>query len=313
MKVLVTGAAGFIGSHLCDKLIELGHEVLGVDNLTNGNIENIRHLILNDRFKFLKLDINKLNVRHLEGVTHVSHQAAIGSVPRSIESPELYHQSNTSGFFNVLNLAKQLGVKRFVYASSSSVYGSNTDMPKVEDKTGYALSPYAVTKQMNELYANIFTLNYQMECIGLRYFNVFGPRQKPEGQYAAVIPKFVSLLLDNQPVVINGDGSYARDFTYIENVVQANILALTTTNSECFGEAFNIGAGQETSITQLVEHITAELGTDSEVHHGPFRAGDIPKSVASIAKANKYLRYSPEVNVQQGLKRTIGHLKTKHK
>ena len=307
--VLVTGGAGFIGSHICDRLIQLNYRVKCIDNLSNGSRDNIQHLIEHDNFHFHCMDINDLTADTLQDVDMICHQAAIGSVPKSIAMPEEYHKSNVTGFFHLINLAKNANIKRFVYASSSSVYGDDTTLPKQESKTGNALSPYAATKQMNESYANVFAKCYGMETIGLRYFNVFGPRQNPYGDYAAVIPKFILNALTGKVSTINGDGSFARDFTYIENVVNANVLALHTTDDNCFGTAFNIGAGGNTTILDLF-HAIRMLSMQyvkmvDVVRHGPERKGDIPFSSADITKANKYLNYIPSIDIHEGLKNTI--------
>lgn len=312
MKVLVTGGAGFIGSHICHKLIDLGYEVACVDNLSTGKIENISDLLTLDKFKFYHEDVLELNEFH-EAITNVSmicHQAAMGSVPRSIAQPELYHHNNVNMFYHLLEIARIKNIKRFVYASSSSVYGDDKYLPKSEERLGNVLSPYAVTKRINELYAKTYYTCYGMETIGLRYFNVFGPNQNPYGDYAAVIPKFITILLSGQSPIINGDGSYGRDFTYIENAVQANILALTTDNVECFGEEFNIGAGGMTTIKQLYNSIKTITKSTGKAIYGPFRAGDIPMSIASVDKARRLLKYTPTVEISNGLKRTIEYFKS---
>ena len=305
MKVLVTGGAGFIGSHICDKLIELNHQVACVDNLSNGSMDNIKHLLSNSNFKFYELDINELSGSFFKDIDVVCHQAAIGSVPRSIAQPELYQKSNVNGFFNILNKCKERGIK-VIYASSSSVYGDDDTLPKIESSTGDALSPYAATKQINELQAGVFSTVYNMTTIGLRYFNVFGPRQNPNGDYAAVIPKFISLICNNERPVINGDGSYSRDFTYIDNVVAANILAI---ESDIETNVFNIGAGGNTSIKVLFSEIKQLLKSDIEAEYGPFRKGDIPHSFANIEKAKSLLNYNPSVNILQGLEKTVNYFK----
>lgn len=305
MKVLVTGGAGFIGSHICDKLIELNYQVVCVDNLSNGSMDNIKHLLSNSNFKFYELDINELSSAFFKDIDVVCHQAAVGSVPRSIAQPELYQKSNVNGFFNILDKCKERGIK-VIYASSSSVYGDDTTLPKIESNTGKALSPYAATKQINELQAGVFSSVYNMTTIGLRYFNVFGPRQNPNGDYAAVIPKFINLICNSEAPVINGDGSYSRDFTYIDNVVAANILAI---ESNIETNVFNIGAGGNTSINLLFDKIKKLLNSELNAVYGPFRKGDIPHSFANIEKAKSLLNYNPSVDILQGLEKTVNYFK----
>jgi len=306
MKILVTGGAGFIGSHICKELIAQNHEVVCIDNLSSGFESNITS-IKSDKFTFIKMDVNTVTPELLLkwNVNAICHQAAMGSVPKSILYPELYQYNNVNGFFTILNSAKAVGIKRIVYASSSSVYGSDTTLPKVESKTGFPLSPYAATKQINELQAKTYHTVYDMETIGLRYFNVFGPNQNPDGDYAAVIPKFIKLMMNGDAPTINGDGSFSRDFTYIDNVVSANIAALTTENVLCFGQAFNIGAGASTSILELFTLIKTKLNYNGTPIFGPFRKGDIANSVASIEKAKEELAYNPLINVESGLSNTI--------
>ena len=306
MKILVTGGAGFIGSHICKELIAQNHEVVCIDNLSSGFESNITS-IKSDKFTFIKMDVNTVTPELLLkwNVNAICHQAAMGSVPKSILYPELYQYNNVNGFFTILNSAKAVGIKRIVYASSSSVYGSDTTLPKVESKTGFPLSPYAATKQINELQAKTYYTVYDMETIGLRYFNVFGPNQNPDGDYAAVLPKFIKLMMNGDAPTINGDGSFSRDFTYIDNVVSANIAALTTENVLCFGQAFNIGAGASTSILELFTLIKTKLNYNGTPIFGPFRKGDIANSVASIEKAKEELAYNPLINVESGLTNTI--------
>lgn len=310
MKILVTGGAGFIGSHICSRLVELGYSVLCVDNLSSGKYDNIEHLIdysTSSKFGWLQMDINDIDSKLLKAfrVDAICHQAAMGSVPKSMTYPELYQQNNINGFFTVLNAAREAGIKRVVYASSSSVYGSDITLPKIEHSTGFALSPYAASKQINEVQANTYHIAYGMETIGLRYFNVFGPKQNPYGDYAAVIPKFIKMLMDSESPTINGDGSYSRDFTYIDNVVQANVLALTNDNIPEFGKAVNIGAGKRTSVLELFNLINDELNSNTIPAFGPFRKGDIPNSFADITLATQYLGYQPTVNIKEGLIKTI--------
>ena len=307
MRVLVTGGAGFIGSHICDELLKNGHYVLVIDNLSTGSMDNIKHNMENENFSFEHVDINNTQRCYIALKQHkidaICHQAAMGSVPRSIQSPEKTHENNVNGFFNILDIARRLEIKRFVYASSSSVYGSNKDLPKVESVTGSPLSPYAASKYIDELYANAFTNAYNMECIGLRYFNIFGPRQNPNGPYAAVIPKFIDSLKDIKSPEIYGDGTYSRDFTYVANAVHANILALTTENEKCFGQAFNIGAGARYTINELFSEIVNNLEIDDiRPTYLENRNGDVPHSMASIEKAKEFLNYSVQVDFHQGIK-----------
>ena len=308
MNILVTGGAGFIGSNIIEFLLkeENVKKIRILDNLVTGNKNNIEPF-LGNKVEFMYGDITDLEFcrKACNGMDRVCHQAALGSVPRSIENPLASHNSNVNGFLNILCAAKENDIKRIVYASSSSVYGDHADLPKVEEKTGNLLSPYAGTKGIDEIYAGIFTRCYGMECIGLRYFNIYGPRQDPNGAYAAVIPKFIELMKNNERPKINGDGSFSRDFTYVTNAVQANYLALTTENSECFGEAFNIGAGGRFSILEIFNIIKEELKVDMEPIFGENRAGDIPHSNADISKAKKMLGYDPKVLFDEGIIMTI--------
>jgi len=308
MNILITGGAGFIGSNIVEFLLDQDNvnKVRILDNLVTGNKNNVLPF-LNDKIEFMYGDITDLEIcrKACEGMHRVCHQAALGSVPRSIDNPLASHNSNVNGFLNILCAAKENNIKRIVYASSSSVYGDHPDLPKVEEKTGNLLSPYAGTKGIDEIYAGIFTRCYGMECIGLRYFNIYGPRQDPNGAYAAVIPKFIELMKIGKRPKINGDGNYSRDFTYVTNAVQANYLALTTENSECFGEAFNIGAGGRFSILEMFNIIKEELKVDMEPIFGENRAGDIPHSNADISKAKKMLGYDPKVLFDEGIIMTI--------
>ena len=319
MFILVTGGAGFIGSNITKHLLEQGHKVRVFDNLITGKHENISEFISNPNFEFMYGDITNLeSVRKaVDGIDTISHQAAIGSVPRSVQDPLTSHNANVNGFLNVLLACKEKGIKRIVYASSSSVYGDNNDLPKVENKIGNQLSPYAITKYIDELYGKVFSQLYGLECIGLRYFNVFGPKQDPNGVYAAVIPKFISNLQKGVISTINGDGSFSRDFTYVDNVVQANYLALFTTNSNSFGQVFNIGAGGRISILEMFEIIQKNLDstlkskTESELEFGPNRIGDIPHSNADISKAVETLGYYPNISFEEGIKKTINYYSKK--
>lgn len=315
MKVLVTGGAGFIGSNLCEALLRRGDEVVCLDNFATGHIENLLPLIeeFKDRFTLVVGDIRKLDDcrKAVAGVDYVLHEAALGSVPRSINDPITTNEVNISGFMNMLVAARDAGVKRFVYAASSSTYGDSKTLPKVEDKIGRPLSPYAVTKYVNELYADVFSKTYGIETIGFRYFNVFGRRQDPNGAYAAVIPLFVKKFMAHESPVINGDGEYSRDFTYIENVIQMNLLAIGTTNPEAVNQVYNTAFGERTTLNQLVGYLKEYLSEfdpairDVEVLHGPNRVGDIPHSLACIDKAKNLLGYNPQYSMQAGLKEAV--------
>lgn len=315
MKVLVTGGAGFIGSNLCEALLRRGDEVVCLDNFATGHIENLLPLIeeFKDRFTLVVGDIRKLDDcrKAVAGVDYVLHEAALGSVPRSINDPITTNEVNISGFMNMLVAARDAGVKRFVYAASSSTYGDSKTLPKVEDKIGRPLSPYAVTKYVNELYADVFSKTYGIETIGLRYFNVFGRRQDPNGAYAAVIPLFVKKFMAHESPVINGDGEYSRDFTYIENVIQMNLLAIGTTNPDAVNQVYNTAFGERTTLNQLVGYLKEYLSEfdpairDVEVLHGPNRVGDIPHSLACIDKAKNLLGYNPQYSMQAGLKEAV--------
>jgi len=310
MNILITGGAGFIGSHIVDYILNnTKHKVRVVDNLFSGNLNNITENIKNHptRLEFVYGDINNLETCKTvtKNIDLICHQAAVGSVPRSIVDPLTSHNTNVNGILNLLISAKENNIKRIVYASSSSVYGDEPTLPKIEHKTGTPMSPYAVTKVVQELYCNLFTKYYGMECIGLRYFNVFGPKQNPNGQYAAVIPKFIKLIKEGIPPTINGDGSYSRDFTYIDNVVDANIKALFTTNKKCNGEVFNIGAGGRTTILELFNILKKELNFKKEPILNPIRKGDIPHSNADIKKAIDLLEWNPKINIEEGLKLTL--------
>lgn len=312
-KILITGGAGFIGSNLCDYFIEKKNHIVCLDNFSTGKKENITHLLDNPLFSLIEGDIRDLQIcqKACEGVNYVLHQAALGSVPRSIKDPITTNNVNVDGFLNMLVAARDAKVKRFVYAASSSTYGDSEKLPKIEEQIGKPLSPYAVTKYVNELYAHIFTLNYGLECIGLRYFNVYGQRQDPNGAYAAVIPKFCIQLMNHQIPIINGDGTNSRDFTYINNVLQMNELALKTTNTKAIGGVFNTAVGERTDLNQLLHLLKTYLSEydlkikDIEVLHGPNRQGDIPHSLASIDKANRLLGYQPSHNLEKGLMEAV--------
>jgi len=312
-KILVTGGAGFIGSNLCEKLIGLGHQVVCLDNFATGKVENIEPLFSNPNFKLITGDIRNLDDcrKAVEGIDYVLHEAALGSVPRSINDPITTNEVNVSGFLNMLVAARDAKVKRFVYAASSSTYGDSEALPKMEEVIGRPLSPYAITKYVNELYADVFSRTYGMECIGLRYFNVFGRKQDPNGAYAAVIPLFVKQLMSHEPVMINGDGEYSRDFTYIDNVIQMNLLALATSNPQAINTVYNTAYGDRTTLNQLVGYLKEFLSeydsaiANVEIQHGPNRAGDIPHSLASIEKAKNKLGYQPKYNLRDGLKDAV--------
>ena len=312
MKVLVTGGCGFIGSNIVEHLLNNNVEFVRVlDNLSTGKIKNIQPFLDNEKYKdkieYMYGDIANLEAcrKAMANIDVICHQAALGSVPRSMIDPLSSHKSNVDGFFNILLAAKENNIKRVVYASSSSVYGDHPVLPKKEENTGNVLSPYAATKAIDEIYGGVFSLSYGMECIGLRYFNVFGPRQDPNGAYAAVIPKFIKIMGSGNKPTINGDGTYSRDFTYIENVVKANVLALTTTDSKCYGQVFNIGAGGRFTILDLVEAINSGLKTNIEAILGPNRPGDIPHSNADISKAQQILGYEAKVKFNDGIKNLL--------
>jgi UDP-N-acetylglucosamine/UDP-N-acetylgalactosamine 4-epimerase len=308
-KVVVTGGAGFIGSNLCEDLLRHNNHVVCLDNFSTGFPENILPLTEHPSFEMIEGDIRDLTTckTAVSGADIVLHQAALGSVPRSIHDPITTNSVNIDGFLNMLVAARDEGIKRFVYAASSSTYGDSAELPKVEENIGAPLSPYAVTKYANELYAKVFGLNYGMELIGLRYFNVFGRRQSPNGAYAAVIPKFVESFIRHESPIINGDGTYSRDFTYIDNVIQMNHLAGTTTNNAAIGEVFNTACGSQMDLNTLAFRLRELLGkhdakiNEIDVIHGPERKGDIAHSLASIEKAQKLLNYSPKFDVDSGL------------
>jgi UDP-N-acetylglucosamine/UDP-N-acetylgalactosamine 4-epimerase len=313
MNILITGAAGFIGSNLTEYFLNKGHYVIALDNFSTGFHDNIEHNLSNPNFSFFEGDIRNLKdcIKATNGVDFVLHQAALGSVPRSIQDPLTTNEVNISGFLNMLEASKKNKVKRFIYAASSSTYGDSENLPKIEEKIGNPLSPYAVTKYVNELYADIYSKTYKMEVIGLRYFNVFGRRQTPNGAYAAVIPKFIKKFLDGESPVINGDGSYSRDFTYIDNVLQMNFLAMNTTNSKAINQVYNTAVGDQITMNEMAEFIRGELSNfnksilDIPILYGPNRDGDIPHSMASIEKAKTLLNYSPSHSFKQGLKESI--------
>jgi UDP-N-acetylglucosamine 4-epimerase len=312
-KVLVTGGAGFIGSNLVESLLESGNQVACLDNFSTGKRDNLKDVMNNPGFRLIEGDIRNYNdcLSAVNGVEYVFHQAALGSVPRSIKDPISSTDVNIGGFVKILFASKEAGIRRFIYAASSSTYGDHPGLPKVEDRIGSPLSPYAITKYVDELFAANFARTYDIEVIGLRYFNVFGRRQDPEGAYAAVIPKFVKLLMEHQAPVINGDGTYSRDFTYVDNVIQANHLAALVSRKEAVNQVYNVAHGERTTLNRLYEIIRDMAGRyDSEILeinpvYGPERAGDIPHSQASIDKAKSLLGYAPELNVVEGLQKAV--------
>lgn len=314
-KILVTGGAGFIGSNLCEYLINEGFDVVCLDNFSTGHFRNIQHLIENhsDKFTLIEGDIRNLEtcIIATSGVDMILHEAALGSIPRSINDPITTNDVNISGFLNMLVAARDCKVKRFIFAASSSTYGDNTDLPKVEENIGKPLSPYALTKYVDELYAEVFSKTYGLEYIGLRYFNVFGRRQDSNSTYAAVIPLFIKQFMRHESPTINGDGTYSRDFTYIDNVLHMNLLAINTNNTDAINQIYNTACGERITISHLAElmkslqsKMDSEI-TKVEVKYRPFRPGDIPHSQASIEKAKKLLGYVPLVNFTEGLHETI--------
>ena len=311
-KILITGGAGFIGSNLCAYFLE-HNEVVCLDNFATGHRHNIEKFLSNPKFTLIEGDIRDFDmcVQATSGMDYVLHQAALGSVPRSINDPITSNDVNVGGFLNMLTAARNANVKRFVYAASSSTYGDSESLPKVEDVIGKPLSPYAVTKYVNELYADVFSKTYGIQTIGLRYFNVFGRNQDPNGAYAAVIPKFVAQFLNHESPVINGDGNFSRDFTYIDNVIQMNELALFTENPEAVNTVYNTAFGERTTLNELVNGIKENLAVfDPEIAnvsivYGENRIGDIPHSLASIDKAKNLLGYAPKFSMKEGLKEAV--------
>ncbi|WP_302251430.1 SDR family oxidoreductase [uncultured Alistipes sp.] len=315
-KILVTGGAGFIGSNLCEALLKRGDFVVCLDNFATGHMENLIPLInqYSDTFKLIVGDIRNIDDcrKAVDGVDYVLHEAALGSVPRSIKDPATTNAVNIGGFLNMIIASRDAGIKRFIFAASSSTYGDSKSLPKVEDVIGKPLSPYAITKYVDELYADVFARTYDgFEYIGLRYFNVFGRRQDPNGAYAAVIPLFVKKFMNHEAPNINGDGEYSRDFTYIDNVIQMNICAMETTNPDAVNQIYNTAFGERTTLNQLVSYLKEYLSAldphiaSIEPTHGPNRAGDIPHSLASIEKAQKLLGYDPEFSMKDGLKEAV--------
>ena len=312
-KILVTGGAGFIGSNLCEELVKKGNYVVCLDNFSTGHIENIQGLLDNNRFKLIEGDIRNLDtcLKAVNGVDVVFHEAALGSIPRSIDDPITTNAVNISGFLNMLVAAKNAKIDRFIFAASSSAYGDNETIPKVEDTIGKPLSPYALTKYVNELYAHVFSITYGLKYIGIRYFNVFGRRQDPNSAYAAVIPLFIKKILKHEQPIINGDGSNSRDFTYIDNIIHINMLALETLSPKAFNQIYNGAGGENTSVLELEQLITKNLSVyDNCIDcivpiFGPNRIGDVKHSKASISKAKELLGYTPVCTFEDGLKKTI--------
>ncbi|MCB9025391.1 MAG: SDR family oxidoreductase [Bdellovibrionaceae bacterium] len=316
---LVTGCAGFIGTNLVKKLLELNQNVVGLDNFSTGLKGNIEYLhsyknkYSQASFNFIEGDIRNVNdcQKSVQGMDYILHQAALGSVPRSIEDPISSHNSNVTGFINMIWAAKEARVKRFVYASSSSIYGDNPALPKVEKNIGNPLSPYAATKLMNEIYAQVFTKSYGIETIGLRYFNVFGPHQQPDGPYAAVIPKWLGLMLEQKPITIYGDGETSRDFCFINNVVQMNLRCATTTNENAVNQEYNVAFRRQTTLNQLffmLKEMLGEANKELKIQdpiYQDFRSGDIKHSLADISKANQLVGYEPTEDVEAGLRKSI--------
>lgn len=309
-KILITGGAGFIGSNLCEYFILKKYQVVCLDNFSTGFRHNIEALLKEDSFTLIEGDITNFSdcQKAVKGVEFVLHHAALGSVPRSLKDPVTTNNVNIGGFVNMLTASKDEGVKRFIYASSSSTYGDSEDLIKVEEAIGKPLSPYAVTKYVNEIYADVFSRLYDIEVIGLRYFNVFGRKQDPNGAYAAVIPKFFLKLLSDESPLVNGDGSYSRDFTYIDNVIQMNELAILATNQEALNTVYNVAFGQRTTLNELIGNIKEALEiydgkiNDIPITYGSKREGDIPHSLANIEKAKKLLSYQPKFSLKDGLK-----------
>jgi UDP-N-acetylglucosamine/UDP-N-acetylgalactosamine 4-epimerase len=316
MKILVTGGAGFIGSNLAGHLLQKDNveEVRVLDNLATGNLKNIQEFMSHPKFSFMEGDIRNFQtcLEACDGIDLISHQAALGSVPRSINDPLTTNEVNITGTLNIFTAAKDKKVQRVVYAASSSTYGDHPGLPKLEDKIGNPLSPYAVTKYVNELYAKVFGNTYGLQTIGLRYFNVFGPKQNPAGAYAAVIPLFIKAVLNNEPPTINGDGEHSRDFTYVANAVHANDCALFTNNANAVNQVYNIAIGERTSLNQLFEMIKEVAGSDLAPKYGHERRGDVKHSLADISKAKELLNYNPSVNIKQGLETTFEWYRQQH-
>ena len=312
-KILITGGAGFIGSNLCEYFLSKGHQVICLDNFATGHRHNISGFFENPNFTLIEGDIrNFLDCENaVKGCDFVLHQAALGSVPRSIKDPITTNDVNVTGFLNMLTASRDEGVKRFIYAASSSTYGDSESLPKVEDVIGKPLSPYAITKYVNELYASIFSSTYGIETIGLRYFNVFGRKQDPNGAYAAVIPKFVMHFMKHESPIINGDGNFSRDFTYIDNVIHMNELAMAVKSPDAVNTVYNTAFGDRNTLNDLIKYLKKYLSefdpaiAEIPVIYGPNRAGDIPHSLASIDKAKRLLQYDPKFSIEDGLKEAV--------
>jgi len=309
MRILVTGGAGFIGSHIVEALLQNPDVsfVRVMDNLATGSFNNINEFSNHPKFEFIQADIRDYQacLTACTGIDKITHQAALGSVPRSINDPLTTNEVNITGTLNIYTAAKEKNIKRIVYAASSSTYGDHPGLPKVEDKIGQPLSPYAVTKYVNELYAKVYANLFGLELIGLRYFNIFGPKQNPEGPYAAVIPLFAEAIIKNEQPVINGDGMHSRDFTYVENAVVANILSLFTDKQEALNQVYNIACGEQTTLNELFEVLKEEAGSSTTAIHGLERAGDVKHSMADISKAKRLLGYTVKKTVKEGLKETL--------
>ena len=312
-RILVTGGAGFIGSNLCETLLDLGAKVTCLDNFSTGRRENLETSLQNPNFTLIEGDIRNLETckKACENQDFVLHEAALGSVPRSINDPITSNEVNVGGFLNMLVAARDAGVKRLIYAASSSTYGDSEALPKIEERIGKPLSPYAITKYVNELYADVFKKTYDFNTIGLRYFNVFGRKQNPNGAYAAVIPKFVMQVMSHESPVINGGGEYSRDFTYIDNVILMNLLALTVENEEALNQVYNTAFGERTTLNDLVKYLKEYLSefdeeiANVEVLYGDYRKGDVPHSLASIEKAKTLLNYNPKFSMKEGLREAV--------
>jgi len=313
ISILITGGAGFIGSNLCEYFLQKKYKVVCLDNFSTGHKYNIESFLNDENFKLIEGDIRNFSdcINAVKNIDYVLHQAALGSVPRSIIDPITSNDVNISGFLNMIIATRDAKVKRFIYAASSSTYGDSESLPKVEEVIGKPLSPYAITKYVNELYADVFSKTYGIETIGLRYFNVFGRRQDPNGAYAAVIPKFVMQLMNHENPIINGDGNYSRDFTYIDNVIQMNELAIFTKNQDAVNTVYNTAFGDRTTLNDLTFYLKEYLSEfdskikDIKIIHGPNRVGDIPHSLASIEKAKKILNYKPKHSFQDGIKEAV--------
>lgn len=313
---LITGGAGFIGSHIAEYLLKNGAgKVRVLDNMANGFKSNINLLRHYDAFEFIEGDIRNLEIcrKASEGVNYVSHQAALGSVPRSIKEPSYTNDVNVGGFVNILKASVENNIRQFVYASSSAVYGDEPSLPKKEDVTGNCLSPYAVSKKANELYASVFASVYNISVIGFRYFNIFGPRQDPDGPYAAVIPLFLKAVKDNSPAYINGDGTQTRDFTFVENAIQINIKGMLTLNDEAMNKVYNVATGENYSVNYLFNKIREYFGSSQQPVYLKRRKGDIQNSLADIAQAKKFLGYEPTTKFDAGLIATIEYFKMNQK